>query len=197
MAIVILNAPPHSGKDTIANHLVATGEFAKREFKQGIYDIAEVVLGENYSLFQMHLASRSHKETPKDYLQGLTPREFLIKVSEEWIKPTLGEDYFGKALLRSLPEDLHTVVSDGGFNEEVLSLLKGTNPPLVIVVRMHREGYSFEGDSRNYIAFPVGTHPRLFQWTLHLKEDDPQHSVTEITELIKLLTSLSPLKVSK
>ena len=189
MAVVILNAPPASGKDTIANLLVKTTGYAKREFKQGIYDVAKVVLGKNYSFFRMQLATRGEKEKPQEYLGGLSPRQFLIKVSEEWIKPVFGEAYFGEALAENLPEFRHTVVSDRGFLQEAIALA-GSTDQAVVVVRLFREGYDFSGDSRDYL--PTNSeHQNFWVTDVHLKEDDPQDAVNKILAFVGYFLALT------
>lgn len=188
MGIIILNAPLGAGKDTIADILVRRRGFKKLEFKQRLYDIAKVVLGDvAYLEFRADLANRATKETPKDYLGGLSPRGFLIKISEDWVKPTLGDDYFGIAAgqaVNSAGGSLF-VFSDGGFDEELVALRETTNIPIVLV-RLHREGHSFEGDSRKYIDNYIAH----ATFDLDLKEGKPDLAVDTILTFLDFLDSL-------
>lgn len=183
MAIVILNAPPVSGKDTIANILAKLHGFRKVEFKQRIYDIAKAILGDSFSQLQKDLANRESKEAPQDYLGSLSPRQFLIKVSEDWIKPVFGDDYFGVAAAEAAAKNLqhHVVFSDGGFPDEVLPLRELDVP--VVVIRLYREGYGFGSDSRSYLPEYAG-HCTL---DLQLVEGKPEAAVNEILGLLDFL----------
>lgn len=183
MAIVVLNAPPASGKDTIANLLVKSHGFRKVEFKQRIYDIANAILGDSFVQFKKDLANRETKEAPKDYLGGLSPRQFLIKISEDWIKPVFGEDYFGVAAAEAAAKNIqhHVVFSDGGFADEILPLRELGVP--VVVIRLRRAGYDFGSDSRSYLPEYAG-HCTL---DLELVEGKPEAAVNEVLGLLDFL----------
>lgn len=183
MAIVILNAPPHSGKDTIANLLVEKYSFTKLEFKQRIYEIAKAILGDSFGKLQRDLSNRDAKEAPQDYLGSLSPRQFLIKISEDWIKPVFGDDYFGVAAAEAAAKARkgHVVFSDGGFPDEILPLRELGVP--VLVIRLRREGYDFSSDSRKYLPEYLG-HCTL---DLPLIEGKPEAAVQEVLGLIDFL----------
>lgn len=183
MAIVILNAPPASGKDTIANTLVKLHGFRKLEFKQRIYDIAKSILGDSFSQFQKDLANREAKEVPQDYLGSISPRQFMIKVSEDWIKPLFGDEYFGVAAAEAASKSIkhHVVFPDGGFPDEILPLRELGVP--VVAIRLYREGYDFGSDSRRYLPEYAG-HCTL---DLQLVEGKPEAAVNEILGLLDFL----------
>ena len=44
-----------------------------------------------------------------------------------------------------------TISADGGFNEELDVFDQQFNIGELIVVRLHRDGYTFENDTRNYL----------------------------------------------
>lgn len=103
------------------------------------------------TLEQWRAVSRSR--ATKDQLWpliGMTPRELQIKVSEEWIKPTFDRSYFGHKAVTALfaSSYTHVVFSDGGFVEEVSAL---RSVGRVLLVRLHRDGFAFTGDSRSYL----------------------------------------------
>jgi len=87
---------------------------------------------------------------PKECL--LSIRQAMIYVSEVICKPRFGQDCFGKARANSITDDLNVVVAGScGFVEEIPPLLDVVGKDNILLVRLHREGYGFEGDSRGYI----------------------------------------------
>lgn len=146
--IVILNGPPGCGKDTIAGIMNGNHGYSIRSFKEPMWAVAKSVLtpGE-YELFVKLYLNRNTKEKPQDFLGGMSPREFFIHISESWVKPTLGSNQFGKlANWGDIPRC--TVFPDGGFPVEVNEFAGRKD---VLLVRLHREGYDFSNDSREYI----------------------------------------------
>lgn len=158
--IIILNAPPGAGKDTIANLIVENSwnHVAKISFKQPMFEIALAIMGkENYGYFIEHYEDREWKEKALSILNGKTPREFMIWISETVIKPEFGKRYFGERLAESANDSrFPIIVSDGGFTDEVIELIDNCHE--VKLCRLHRNGYTFEGDSRNYIKLPKKYH---------------------------------------
>lgn len=149
--IVILNGPAGSGKDTIGGILGQVHGWGVESFKAPMWEVAKATLGESlFRKFEQDYASREYKEKPLAYLGGISPRQFFIRISEEWCKPTFGQRYFGNRMadtLLSYPGA--KVITDGGFPAEVEPLAEvGLH---VVIVRLHREGFDFDGDSRSYI----------------------------------------------
>jgi hypothetical protein len=147
--VILLNAPPNAGKDTIAEELSIRLGLPHREFKGKLFEIAQVIAGLDQAAWDA-IYTREQKELPQDCLWGLTPRQFMIDVSERMIKPTCGQQYFGKALSWACLKT-GAVVSDSGFNEEAEALCSSIGAERVYCVRFTREGCSFEGDSRNFL----------------------------------------------
>lgn len=150
--VIILNGPAGCGKDTLAIALVEMG-FAKgtASFKNPMFNIALAALGPDvYHEFLDGYDDRARKEKPEGFLNGLSRRQFMIAISEQFIKPVLGSDYFGRYLAENFPDgDEVFVVSDGGFASEVAPIVAAGHD--VRIVRLHRDGYTFEGDSRGYL----------------------------------------------
>lgn len=150
--VIILNGPAGCGKDTLARALVEMG-FAKgvASFKNPMFNIAMAALGQDaYREFLDGYDDRARKEKPEGFLNGLSRRQFMIAISEQFIKPVFGDDYFGKYLAGNLPDgDEVFIVSDGGFASEVAPIVTAGHD--VRIVRLHREGYTFDGDSRGYL----------------------------------------------
>lgn len=152
--VIILNGPPGVGKDTIAALLTNHERTAvSRSFKEPMFNIALAMLGrERYSDFVLAYHNREEKEKPHSFLNGKTCREFMIWISEDVIKPTFGKQHFGKLMadnIASVPEHIDVVVSDGGFKDELLPLIGAGFD--VHVIRLHRDGFTFAGDSRDYL----------------------------------------------
>ena len=153
--VIILNGPPGSGKDTLANELhnrcVADEVLS---FKAPIFEIAEAVLGHSkFTDFIKLYNDRDCKEVPCEMLGGLSPRQFMIAISERFIKPVLGNAYFGERIaeeVKLMQDGEVAVIPDGGFPSELVPLLRVRDVD-VHVIRLYRQGYSFDGDSRNYI----------------------------------------------
>lgn len=156
--IIILNAPPGSGKDTIGREIyVQTGGQVKLlSFKAPMFEIARAMLGnKRYEMFLKAYEDRKRKESPQAFLNGKTPREFMIWISEDVIKPAFGSGYFG-IRLGELAKDAgrDVVVTDGGFEREVVELIALGHE--VKLCRLHRDGFTFAGDSRDYVSINPG-----------------------------------------
>lgn len=150
--IIILNGPAGCGKDTLANILKQRG-WATSEFKHTMFAVAVAMSGMEEADFMRDYNNREVKEAPQKHLGGMSYRQFMIHISEAVMKPIFGDNVFG---LRSaekciLPAKLglNIVFSDGGFIDEVRALHNFGYE--VVVVRLRREGFSFDGDSREYL----------------------------------------------
>jgi hypothetical protein len=85
----------------------------------------------------------------------------MIYVSEVIVKPRWGEDWFGKERVRYIRsvEDTYSENSSSilftddscAFIDELRPLIKHITQENILLIRVHREGYTFEGDSRRYI----------------------------------------------
>lgn len=185
--IIILNAPPGAGKDTIANALYAKFDLVPVSFKRPMFQIAAAMLGEEtHQLFLAAYDDRDQKEKPQDFLGGKTCREFMIWISEEVIKPVFGDKHFGKLM----SEHLHQyganeyVCSDGGFPSEVESLIESGHE--VMLVRLWRGGYNFDNDSRNYIYLHERFHcDKYREYDVNLTEGEPGKAVEAIAGLLE------------
>lgn len=162
--VVFFNGPPGSGKDTISNmvsdHLSqscrATSDrhlhqFVPKQLKaaEPLKRAVHATFGRVYQEFQ--------KEIPQDELLGMTPRKMYITFSERMFKPVFGENFFGSLLAQKiikLPSDSLVLISDCGFQSEVEQVVKAVGEKSCILVRLHREGCDFLGDSRGYVSYP-------------------------------------------
>jgi hypothetical protein len=179
--VLILNGPPNSGKDTIADVIEKVYGFRHRRFKDRLYEIASLRSGCAGIRKYIRLCNdREKKDVPYDgftgEFKGMSPRESLIFTSEKIIKPSKGSDYFGQCLADNIDSEL-TVVSDGGFIEEIEPLVERGYD--VYIAQLTREGCSFDGDSRSYV-YPLGC---KFNWFLN--DDDVCHAVDDIMKWMR------------
>jgi hypothetical protein len=152
--LILFNGPRHSGKDTAADHVWSvfpdTMRFKmSRPLKDGIKAF--------FNLTDAQVAYLESKKTePDELLFGNSYVDVQISMSEYWAKDKFGMRVFGKLALREIqasPSKLF-VCSDSGFDYEAAPLLRYFGVPNVLLVRLHRPGKTFEGDSRSYIDLP-------------------------------------------
>lgn len=155
--VIILNGPSQSGKDTYGEILCSLFDAKHCQFKDELFDETE-------RYFDLRKGFIKENYNSKDLIKlsdrgNRTIRECLIYVSEEVIKPKFGRDYFGKKAAENLEEGIN-VFTDGGFEEELNPIIDEVGIENVIVFRLHREGFTFEGDSRSYLKDREGLNLR-------------------------------------
>lgn len=186
--IIILNAPPRAGKDTIAKIIDEQYGLPVVSFKTPMFNIARGILGESDFKEFMAVYETDRKDTqPLSILHGSTCREFMIWISESVIKPRFGKKHFGWLMAELLTEmegdvDL-TICSDGGFPDEVEALIDFGHR--VKLVRMHREGFDFSKDSRDYIYLSeeYKSKPGVVEFDLTLQDGCPNLAAEAIASM--------------
>lgn len=154
---IILNGPPDSGKDSLARLFMTTVDCVHLELKDKLFHIALSTSGISSTEWFDRYNNRTLKELPWDKLGGLSQRQFLIKISEEWVKPVFGPNFFGKEAAKSANSymrqgfGLNVIFTDGGFPEELATMLGVLGEDNVLLVRLHRDGRDFSNDSRSYL----------------------------------------------
>lgn len=186
--IIILNAPPRAGKDTIAKEIDEQYGLPVVSFKTPMFNISRGMLGEADFKEFMAVYESDRKDTQElSILGGMTCRQFMIWISEDVIKPRFGKKHFGwlmADLLSEMEADVDlTICSDGGFPDEVEALIDFGHK--VKLVRMHREGFDFSKDSRDYIYLSdeYKAKPGVVEVDIEIMEGDPQYSVNEIASM--------------
>lgn len=155
--IVLINGPAGSGKDTAALLLKEefSGEIVK--FATPLKDAATAIYcGNNRNLFNQ-FDTYEKKGIPDPQFMGLSCRQAQINISEEFLKKQHGEEVFGQMLKNKISNWLKLgvqgpfFVSDSGFVPEAEVLVKAFGRENVILIRLRREGHTFDGDSRGYV----------------------------------------------
>lgn len=154
MKIILFNGAPGSGKTESAGYFVDKYKSLEINFKEPLVDLTKRFYQFSDSEWE-HLYTRDNKETVVQEI-GKSPRQCLIHVSEEVIKPVFGKGVFGKIIadkIRNISyHSTNTIVcGDCGFIEEVYELVKEFGIENIYLVKLIRRGRTFEGDSRKYI----------------------------------------------
>lgn len=156
--VIILNAPPFSGKDFgaafLKDYFLSCGLPAHhKEFKKQLFKATKAAYGIPEDVWE-DLYTREKKELPSSYLvyngEMISPRQAMINTSEKLMKPMFGLDVFGKAAAFDLSDGIN-VFSDGGFEEEIQPLIDKVGKDNILIIKIFREDCTFEGDSRNYV----------------------------------------------
>lgn len=196
MKILILNGPPNVGKDTLADDLVEMDieDWSVLQFKEILWVETADYYNVDKKKFIFWATDRYIKETPIPDLAGLTPRQALIHVSENIMKPRYGKDYYGKKLLERIKfikennGDMNFVIPDGGFEEEV-QVLMDAYPENVWIIHMKAKDCSFKNDSRNYIkGWPDNT------FELEINRGYP---LMDYDELINIIDEIEDITVAR
>lgn len=150
--VIILNGPPNSGKDTLANSLLEAAPAVHHlKFAQPLRKLVKAAAGVKSDMYLDR-----YKDSPHSSILYMTLREYMIWMSEECYKPKFGQNVFGVLLCYSIMQlndpDPIVVVSDGGFNAEIETVIKIFGPNNVMLVHLSREGCTFENDSRSYVT---------------------------------------------
>lgn len=155
LKLLLLNGPPRSGKDTIANYIeekYEKVEHVKLATPLKMETLKRYLKKETFTSEEYHTYCETLKDVPLEVFGGLTPRKAIIKTDKKLIRER-GEGYLVKALfdlMEKAPGKLY-VCSDGGKPDE-LETLKNRTPEgsRVLLARVYRQGTSFRGDSRGY-----------------------------------------------
>ncbi len=170
--VVLLNGPPGSGKDTIANKMSMYVGNNYQFFHYKFSTLLKTQVLCDYGFYPIdywldYFEDRKHKEEPRVEFDGKSFREMVIDKSENKIKPILGKDFYGRYLARKITIDFTisapfsplVAISDSGFLEESLPMIKtfGAENMLLARIRAEERGVSYKGDSRSYLKLDIPT----------------------------------------
>lgn len=173
--IILLNGPPSSGKDTAAKHI-------RQFYKEGRDEPANynpikwrVALDRMSMPIKRAFAGTMGLPVTEDGIVepwesrkkeiipafGVSYRKWQIVFSESFLK-AFDEAIFVKLLAARIQRRFEKnianliVVPDCGFAIEVEILYQIFNPADILLIRCHRHGCTFTGDSRSYVRAPKG-----------------------------------------
>lgn len=158
--VFLLNGPPNTGKDTLANNVInKDNSFVKGSFSYPMKEAVKAFYGLSDNAQQAFETDRSLKESPHNVFLGQSYRDACISFAEEYVKPKLGHDTFGKLFVGrvkrqiQLPKkgNLHILVPDSGFTEEAQPLIDEYGADNVFVIKIARKDCDYSDDSRGYI----------------------------------------------
>ena len=168
--VIMFNAPPRAGKDTACEILMRKfPESVKYEyFKEYLYKESAKVLGLDFNFWASVCQNGDLKDKPMLRPQAgeaegsLTPRGILINVAEKILKPKHGKDCIANATAHKIAKTIQQFKAEKGYNPIIVvpdlgfpyeaDAVRAIIPSAeVAVVHIKREGYTFEGDSRNYV----------------------------------------------
>jgi hypothetical protein len=147
---VLLNGPSMVGKSDVVAPILC------QELRKYCSNIHQDSFSAPLKHFIATALSARYNEMKKDVpvaeLNGYSVREFVIDLSEQYLKVRYGEDVLGRLLhyrvLRINPIPRFVVVDSSGFTDERDAL------PRTVTIRVEREGFTFEGDSRSHLPDP-------------------------------------------
>jgi hypothetical protein len=156
--LILLNGCPRCGKDTAADYLVHSLGAHAFKFSRPIKDAIKAA----FQLSDVEVdVLEATKSKPTELFSDMSYRDIQISFSEDWLKPKLGQDIFGRLAARSLaktikmyPNNQLFVSSDSGFAAEAEPVIDLFGRENTLLIRVYRDGFSFEGDSRSYIDLP-------------------------------------------
>jgi len=168
--IILLNGPPSSGKDTAAKHI--------RQWCETVHT--------DYPRWHCHLDRMSmpikrafagtmalpitpdgevlYWEAQKEAIIpefGISYRQWQIEFSENFLK-YYDNAIFGRLAAQRIKRlfgngDANLVViPDCGFAIEIEVLYEEFDPKDILLIRCHRNGFTFAGDSRSFVPAPKG-----------------------------------------
>ena len=168
--VIMFNAPPRAGKGTACEILMRKfPESVKYEyFKEYLYKESAKVLGLDFNFWASVCQNGDLKDKPMLRLQtgeaegSVTPRDILINVAENILKPKHGKDCIANATAHKIAKTIQQFKAEKGYNPIIVvpdlgfpyeaDAVRAIIPSAeVAVVHIKREGYTFEGDSRNYV----------------------------------------------
>lgn len=170
--IILLNGPPSSGKDTAAKHIrywynhECSVELPGRQLcaldrmslpiKRAFAGTMGLPITEDGIVEPWE----SSKNTIIPEF-GVSYRQWQIDFSETFLKRyniTIFGMLLSARIRRRFEKNIANllVIPDCGFDIEIATLYSDFNPDDILLIRCHRPGFTFLGDSRSYVRAPKG-----------------------------------------
>lgn len=169
MRLILLNGPPRCGKDTTAE--VILNRATRKTIQTKLAVDLKMRCHAAYGLWHPkggpvhHNAFEQAKDETMECFEGLSPRAAYIAFFENWIVPTHGPQMLGTWLVRRLQRVLEiesaeqtskalaptefVVISDCRRSDEVEPLREKFGSDAITIVRLHREGHTWDGDVKD------------------------------------------------
>lgn len=184
--IIVLNGPSKVGKDFIGQELISnmiTPNGICMKFATPMKAAVRELMGYG-SPWDDWFEKNKDEETFECWEN--TARSLYIWMSEVCAKPKFGNDFFGVNLLRRMAKirDYYDtfVITDSGFVEELIPILKAFKKENILLVKLARQGVEYKSnDSRKYITL---TNEDIRQ--VNYDNDNP-NTVERRAELLALL----------
>ena len=169
MKIIAFNGPPRAGKDTLKGLIV--DEFFDKNFKA--YTLSDILIEAScviYGIVRAEWDARyctDLKDEPWESLFGLSQRQALIGLSEEYLKTKHGGDIIAKIFLKRLEKfresgDFDVLMIDTGFTEEFKHIVENFGVDNVMLIRVKRDGRDYSNDSRSDVE-PTDVNGKLIK----------------------------------
>ena len=152
MTLILLNGPPRSGKDTVANMLCSMLPETSH------WKLSGELKARTHAVYGVDRRDPEEFERTKDQpsllFLGLSPRQAYIEMHERYLKPVHGPRILGELLLKNimrsfpLEETENIVVSDAGDVEQCMPLVEAWRPKNTILVHLNREGCTWDNRVR-------------------------------------------------
>ena len=152
--IILLNGPPRSGKDTVADIMRKTLSHCQdykmsMPLKKAFRELMAIDL-----VLAKHLLEEK-KDEPLYRDFDATPRDVQIALSENVMKPLFGDEAFGRIAVNAITSipGKYIVISDCGFGPEIVPLQKQYGYDKVYGIRISRPDCDYSNDSRSDVDF--------------------------------------------
>jgi len=160
--IILFNGPPGCGKDTAASIISKHLPNLVYQYKMALplKEACHKLLGLQGTLEELEPLKEQPVRFPLvDPEKTMRLRDFYIHISENVMKPLYGKRVFGQLAVEYLRQCHQAVatISDSGFYDEAMPIIEYFGVEHVLLVRLHRPGKTFAGDSRSYVELPVQT----------------------------------------
>lgn len=194
MKIILVNGPPRVGKDEFYQQAIVAywneGRVIQRKFATPLYKGIQALFGlEEYEWADIY---NNHKESPCSKLHGMSPRQAMIWLSEEVMKPKFGKNVFGHSLVSSITDydkeiADYCIVTDSGFIDEAKVVVDSYGVENVILVNVSRNGHTFENDSRHHVSIDDigGDRENAFSITNNGTLGEYQNEISKVFQSIK------------
>ncbi len=155
MKVLLINAPPHAGKDTAAaairRYNNVTRDIILERFSMPLKRAFAGTMGLSCDALGTVEPWERRKEQRIDVL-GVSYRDWQIVMSQNFMKPLCGEDIFARLLWERIAiferTPLLIIIPDCGFQVEADYLIERMKPEDVFLLRIERAGCDWDSRHR-------------------------------------------------